>query len=474
MGSFYYVIKKDRLDPLRGAIDRALSHTRLMRENKQLLSELHHMNELLENKVQERTQQLEQANRKLTFERGELERTLDTLNQTQTRLIQAEKMASVGLLTAGVAHEINNPLAFLLPNFTLLEDLCNRLQDGEAKQKQPTIEEMLQLIAECREGLQRIRNIIQELGLFARKGDAVTESIALPRIVESILKLFSSQLRVARISLDLADVPAVAANAGQLRQVIMNLLLNATQAIPDEKKDGLITINAKQYGERVELTVKDNGVGIPAEDLSKVFDPFFTTKDVGQGTGMGLAISRQLVERMSGSIEVESEEGEGTMVLLTLPMWDEEKEKEMEQAEAPAAKQRTIKHKRGEQVSLLVVDDEPVFLASIKRVLAPRYEIACTQSGAATLEWLDQHDAPDVVLCDLIMPEMSGIELYHAIRERFPDVAERVIFITGGAITQEAREFMESEQHRVVEKPLDVKEIVEVIEGSLGEASSSD
>lgn len=324
-GAFDFVLADDQPDALRSAVRRALDHVQLSRENAVLLRDLHRMNALLEERVEERTRLLEDTNQRLSAERVELERTLRTLKDAQTQLVQAEKMASLGLLTAGVAHEINNPLGFVLPNFTVLEEWCARLSRDPSASDPAAVAEMFEVVQECREGILRIRDIVRELGLFSRRSSSTNERVEVKRVIDSVCRLFGGQLRYrSLLRQELTEVPDVRADAGQLRQVVLNLLINAAHAIPEDARDGRITVRTRQCADHVEIDVADNGAGIPPEHLGKVFDPFFTTKPLGKGTGMGLSISRQLIDGMGGKLGIQSVVGEGTTVTITLTAWRDE------------------------------------------------------------------------------------------------------------------------------------------------------
>lgn len=461
MGAFDYVIKDERSEPLLGAVQRAVAHLGLMRENRELMFELRQMNERLEQRVQDRTSQLERANRRLTIERGELERALRALNDTQGQLIHAEKMASIGVLTAGVAHEINNPLAFLLPNFTCLEESCQRLVQGDVRDRARVGEEIQELLGDCREGLHRIRDIVKELSFFSRRSDALERRVELGELVASVFKLLSNQMCHVTMEHDVDDVASLCADPGQLRQVLLNLLINAGHAIPEDRK-GLIKVTAREVESRIEIRVADNGVGIPGTDFRKIFDPFYTTKPVGQGTGMGLAISRQLIERMKGEIRVESVCGQGTTMVLELPAWSEGQEPEVD--DVVETKPRVLASAVARRAVVLLIDDEQALLNSMRRVLAKRYDVVGFRWGSEALAWLAKNRRPAVVLCDLMMPEMSGIELFERISRSDPELSERFVFITGGTVTREAREFVADCAAPVLKKPFELDEITDTID----------
>jgi signal transduction histidine kinase len=286
----------------------------------------------LEDKVRVRTEQLHQANE-------ELESAYRNLQQTQMQLIQREKMASVGQLVAGVAHELNNPIGFVFSNVTTLEDFVKRLRamvetyrelelpPGDRERVRARWEELKvdyalryldSMIRGIREGAERTRKIVRDLRVFARGEEDVWQPVDLHEELESSLTLLSHLLK-DRITLHrkLGDLPQVECIRSQLDQVFLNVLANAAQAIPGT---GEITIETRAEDGRAVVAVSDTGPGIPPEVLGRIFDPFFTTKPVGEGTGLGLSISYEIVKRHGGEITASSPPGQGATFTLRIPV----------------------------------------------------------------------------------------------------------------------------------------------------------
>jgi len=295
------------------------------RERRQLLEAT---NRELESKVAERTQQLSERHR-------QLEATYRALVNTQAHLIHSEKMASLGMLVAGVAHEINNPLSYVHSNLEFIEDHINHLAgtlaapdflsdaSGDHPQKiaalAATLQNVRELIASCQEGSQRVKKIVLDLRLFSRADDTGLAPTDLHASLESTLNLLARQYQ-DRITIhrDYGVLPLIECYPGQIHQVLMNLLQNAMQAIPD---CGEVWIHTESAGDEwVRLVIRDNGVGIAQEDLNRIFDPFFTTKPIGAGTGLGLSISYGIVKKHGGNIQVRSKIAEGTALILELPV----------------------------------------------------------------------------------------------------------------------------------------------------------
>lgn len=296
------------------------------------------MNRDLEQKVKERTAQFVAANETLAREHRELEQTLQKLAETQNELLQSEKMASLGFLVAGVAHELNNPISFVHSNIDFIGDYVVRLKglleasealdlpEGPAQQQldklkaqaRLDVKSLDELIASCKRGTERVKRIVMDLGTFARVDEVTPVAVDLHEGLETTLSLLTKEYK-DRITVhrDYGSLPPVECHPGQINQVFMNLLLNAAQAIP---MTGEIWIRTAAHGEKVSIVIKDTGCGIPDADLAKIFDPFFTTKKVGQGMGLGLSLSYGIIQKHSGTMRVVSRDGRGTEFTIELPV----------------------------------------------------------------------------------------------------------------------------------------------------------
>jgi two-component system NtrC family sensor kinase len=272
----------------------------------------------------------------LEQEKAAQRRLIDQLEEAQSQLLQSEKMASIGQLAAGVAHEINNPVGFVNSNFGALEryvkDLC-RLIDaygGKAEAGDPSAirkqidydflkDDIAELFKESRDGLERVKRIVQDLRDFSRvDSEPVWQMTNLQTCLDSTLSVATNEIKhKAQVIKDYGAIPEVECLPSQLNQVFLNLMVNAAQAIPDH---GTLTLATGQDGDWVWVSVSDTGCGIPPENLKRIFDPFFTTKPVGKGTGLGLSVSYNIVAKHSGRFEVESELGVGTTFRVSLPI----------------------------------------------------------------------------------------------------------------------------------------------------------
>ncbi|SEM73201.1 His Kinase A (phospho-acceptor) domain-containing protein [Stigmatella aurantiaca] len=261
---------------------------------------------------------------------GQLSASLTQLQATQAQLLFADRLAAMGRLAAGVGHEINNPLAYVISNINYVHRELGLLQGASAPETQG---DLLAAIADAQEGAERVRIIVQDLKMLAQAQDfrslvahdTCNGPSDLKAIVDSAVRVASRQIRRrARLVTELDAIPLVQGNEGRLRQVFLNLLINAAQAIPEGRvEQNEIRVVARQVDpQRVSVEVRDTGCGIPAENLEHIFDPFFTTKPPGEGTGLGLSVSHSIITAMGGAISVESDVGSGTTIRVNLPTVD--------------------------------------------------------------------------------------------------------------------------------------------------------
>ncbi len=359
------------------------------------------------------------------------------------RAEEALRMASLGTLSAGIAHEINNPLTYVSGNLSFAADALSR-RAGD-----PELEEALVAIQEASEGARRVGRIVRDLKTVSRSERRNRVPVDLHAEIQAALAFAQHEIRHrARLVTRLEPVPRVEAAEGQLGQVFLNLLVNAAHAIPDGQAQsheiGVATFTGADGGAVVEIT--DSGSGISAAVRPRIFEPFFTTKPVGGGTGLGLAICHGIVGGLGGTIEVESEEGKGSLFRVRLPAAPDPSRA----AEAgPAA---TAPTPRGR---ILVVDDEALVGRSVRRILGGEHDVDCLTDPRKALARIEAGERFDVVFCDLMMPEMSGMEFHERVARLAPDVARRVVVITGGAFTDGAREFLARTSLPSLEKPLD-------------------
>jgi PAS domain S-box-containing protein len=363
------------------------------------------------------------------------------------KMMQVDRMVAVGTLAAGVGHEINNPLAYVLSNVLFAVQELRQLedQDGLPSSARQRIGSAAAALDDARDGAERVRDIVRDLKTFSRAEEAEHEVVDLHAVLESALAMARNEIRHrAQVVKRYGSLPMIAASRSRLAQVFVNLLANAAHAIPDGHADrNHITLTTRALGERVEIWVADTGRGIAPEHLPRIFDPFFTTKAVGEGTGLGLAICAGIIRDLGGEITVETEVGRGSTFKISLPVGQAVSRPEPAvPAMDPAARW-----------SILVVDDEPMFGVALRRLLSGKHDVRVAGSGREALVHLESGQRFDAILSDVHMPEMTGIELYETIGERWPELLPRMGFVTGGAISDAARVFLDARRDRIFEKP---------------------
>jgi signal transduction histidine kinase len=372
----------------------------------------------------------------------------------QSLLLSADRMASVGTLAAGVAHEINNPLSFVLANLGYLGEGLAKLKGStlSADAVASKVGDLEEVVREARSGAERVRLIVRDLRTFARGDDDRRGQVELRRVIDTALSLAWPEIRHrARIVKDFDDAPAITANESRLVQVFVNLLVNAAQAITDGAVDkNEIRVTIRRRGGQVDIDVSDTGAGIAEDELGQLFDPFFTTRPPGEGTGLGLSVCHGIVKSLGGDITVESQLGKGSRFRVSLPLGED--------ADALAATP-SPDIKPGRRGRVLVIDDEPLIGTSVRRLLAPEHDVLSLTRGQAAIDRIAAGERYDLILCDVMMPEMSGMDVYEQIRRISPEEAERMVFVTGGAYTPRTEEFLRDVSNARIEKPFDAAKL---------------
>ncbi|MFE8604366.1 hybrid sensor histidine kinase/response regulator [Archangium violaceum] len=377
----------------------------------------------------------------------------------QSQLSLADRMASMGTLAAGIAHEINNPLAFVISNLGFLLDEMRRMPSmmpgGLAAR--PEVDEWRSVIMEAREGAERVRQIVRQLKAFSRPDEERLEAVDLHAVLDSAVMLAANEIKHrARLKREYGPMPHVKGNEGRLCQVFLNLVVNAAQAIPEgaaEKNEIRLVTREGEQG-RIIAEVQDSGSGIPAEVMGRIFDPFFTTKPVGVGTGLGLSICHGIITGLGGEISVESQPGRGTTVRVVLPA-----------AEPGARVQKPVPAPQvpiTQRGRVLIVDDEPAVGRALRRILR-EHEVELATSGRQALEKLSADNRFHAVLCDVMMPDLGGKDLYEAIQQGGSGLERRFVFVSGGAFTQGARDFLARVPNPTLEKPFDETAVRRVV-----------
>jgi PAS domain S-box-containing protein len=368
--------------------------------------------------------------------------------KTQAQLMFSDRMASIGALAAGVAHEINNPLMATVANLEFaLEKLaslapCLTSDDADGLQE---------LLRDAAEGADCVRTIVRDLKMFSRAEEDNRGPVQVQRVLESSLRMAWNEIRHrAELVREYSDVPPVEANEARLGQVFLNLILNAAQALPDGyANQNKIRVRTRLDGNgRVTAEIEDTGPGIPPEIVPRLFTPFFTTKPRGVGTGLGLSICKRIVTSFGGDISVETQLGRGTVFRVTLDATEQR----------PSARPMTLSRfpatpRRGR---VLVVDDDERSALVVSRALSNEHDVATSHDADEALARIAEGNTYDVIICDMMMPIKTGVEFFADLVQRAPELEKRIIFLTGGAFTVKAREFLDHVPNRRLEKPFDL------------------
>ncbi len=375
-------------------------------------------------------------------------RDITERRKLQARLLLADRMMSIGALATGVAHEINNPLSYVLGNLGYLNEILLDWKGGDPLLKD---EEVIEAVQEAKAGAERVQRIVRDLQAFSRGDQQTVVAIDVGRTLEAALNMAWTEIRFrARLRKQLQEVPPVLANEARLGQVFLNLLLNAAHALPEGKAEQhTIQVGVRAEGLWVIVEVQDTGPGIPQDLLPMVFDPFFTTKPVGVGTGLGLSIAHSIVTDMGGSITVESKPGAGTTFRISLPVADDasgditgDLEMQIERASA----------------RILVIDDEPLIANALKRALN-KHTVVIELSGRSAIDRLGTGESFDLVFSDLFMPDMTGIDVYRWAETNRPELLSTFVFMTGGLFSVRMDEFLADVPNDRIEKPFELEKI---------------
>jgi signal transduction histidine kinase len=378
--------------------------------------------------------------------RAQIEQTLETLKGTQAQLIQSEKLSAVGEFVAGVAHELNNPLAAVIGFAEILKNT-----DGDTKNRR-----YLDMIFKS---AQRCQKIVQSLLSFARRHQPERKPVSVNKLIETVLEIVSYPLRTSNIKLVTQldpHLPVVLADEHQIQQVVLNIINNARQAIEIHQPHGQIKITTTICEPNVCITIQDNGPGIAKENLRRIFDPFFTTKEVGKGTGLGLSLCYGLIKEHGGNITPISRPGEGAMFIIELPIVHD-----FASAVEPLVSAEANRSNPQEDIGkkVLVIDDEEAILEMVSESLSSYgYQVDTVIDGETSLRQLKQNHY-DVIFCDWKLPGLNGRQIYERLRATNPELCKRVVFITGDVINDQMRKFLEDEKRSCLTKPFALAEL---------------
>jgi len=354
----------------------------------------------------------------------------------------ASRLATVGQMASGVGHEINNPLTGVIGYSQLLlqKDVPDDIRSD---------------VKAINDAAQRVANIVKKLLAFARHRKPKREYISINDTLAATIDLLAHQLETSNIKLTIRlapDLPATVADAGQLQQVFLNLIINAETEMKLARGKGKLSIKTQAVDTTISISFKDDGPGIASENLERIFDPFFTTREVGQGTGLGLSICHEIIAEHSGTIHAQSEPGKGATFIVQLPIITEQKEPELAE---PAIEQP----RRVAVAKILVVDDEPVVLSLMSQVLTDQgHKVDTVDNASDALERI-RSERYSLILLDIKLPGMSGIELYEHIQQIARSLARRVVFITGDVLGVDTIEFLSRTKVPCIVKPFDAEQL---------------
>ncbi len=373
------------------------------------------------------------------------------------RLAHHDRLVTTGTLAAGVGHEINNPLAYVLTNLSLAIEEIEAIGRGSLSGR---MLEVVELLEHAREGGERVKRIVRGLKALARvEGEVVP--LDPHSSIHSAVELAGHDLRSrATVVLELDPVPTVLADDGRLTQVIVNLVSNAAQAFPTGAVvENRVTIRTRAIDDRVVIEVSDNGPGIPPEVLPRIFDPFFTTKAPNVGAGLGLSISHGIVTSMGGQLDCETEVGQGTTFRISIPS-----------AEVGPAEPDALETALPGRV--MAVDDERTILKSLARMLRRDVQTVVTYDDPRqALAAIEAGERFDVVFCDILMPHMTGIDLYDEVRKLSPEQADRFVFVTGDMTRLEIQQFLARVGNERLEKPFSIQNVRGIARRFIGSRS---
>lgn len=395
----------------------------------------------------------------------------------QARLAHTDRLVAVGALAAGFAHEVNNPAQSMTADLTELGEQLRSVERGIVHlAKLVPIERRSELaqieldgpISTCRsilqdtfDGLSRIAGIVRDLKSFSRLQPERIDWVHPNEIVNQSCAIANNHIRQrARLVKDLGACDAVPGDRNKLIQVLTNLLVNAAEALKEQSGDQRVVVRTRMRADKIVISVIDTGPGIPPEALGRIFEPFFTTKGHSDGTGLGLAMSLDIARQHAGTLEVETSPT-GTRFDLLLPLDNGLIPARRDTHEAPDEIQQTGK--------VALVDDEPGILRSLGRLIGRHHEVLTFCGGGAALEGLAAADDVDVVICDLMMPDLDGPALYEALCSANPRLARRMVFMSGGAFTRRTQDFLADVCPPVLDKPAPAAELQRAIQRVMAE-----
>lgn len=395
--------------------------------------------------------------------------------ELQTRMIQMDRMIAMGTLAAGVGHEINNPLSYIIANLQFSNSVLEEHVDGggahslekidrrETAELEEDLDEIRDALAEAEEGARRIHEIVGDLKMLAGpEDDRELEPVSVERCLQSSVNIVWNEIRNrADFEHDVADLPPVWATESRLSQVFVNLLVNAAQAIPPGNADeNKIHVHAEEVENEEEenevvVRIRDTGEGIPPEVLDRIFDPFFTTKEEGEGTGLGLSICRRVVDSLGGTIEADSVPNEHTEFTIRLNAVVEE--------DLPSSSPKNSQLEIATNLSVFVIDRDEKIGHTFRRLLDDHHDLDFVTTWGEAKTELSERGEVDVVFCDLMLPNATAVEIYQWMKRQTPGLLTRLVFMTGDSFTERSSRLLDRIPNPCLLKPFSREELMEVI-----------
>jgi signal transduction histidine kinase/ActR/RegA family two-component response regulator len=367
-------------------------------------------------------------------------------HQLRAQLLVSDRMASLGTLAAGIAHEINNPLSYVLGNLEVIAEGIARPDQADS---------LATALCDATDGARRVRKIVQGLRSFSRSEEEKRVPLELPEVLRAAIRLTANEVRHrAQLVCEVGATPTVMADDGRLTQVFINLIVNAAHAIPEGRSDeNRITVRTRtdEVGRAV-IEVIDTGRGMTPDVQARVFDPFYTTKKVGEGTGLGLSICHSIITGLGGQISIEGAVGRGATARVVLPA-------AVISATAMDAPTEPMIPMIAQRLRVMVVDDEPRVAEMLERVLRRDHDVVAVSCGKDALERVRAGAWFDAIVTDVMMPNMTGLELLEELALLAPEQARRLIFLSGGVFTPETRARLDEMGSLQLEKPTNSQEL---------------
>lgn len=426
------------------------------------------------------------------FGKGDLERAATLASQITlalmnarliSELIKRESQSVIGQLSAGITHEINNPVAYILTNLDFLQEktvelarlgeLIGETNEPQELQKfwmkfgaEPQMEEFRIAIADAYEGGTRIRDIVKDMRSFMNSNHESGEISDVNEALKSALRLTRAETKShIEITTELKRGLHFQGSIGRLSQVFVNLIVNAAHALQTvDRPARRIWVRGYVREGEVRIEVSDNGPGISPENLNRIFEPFFTTKTGKEGTGLGLWLCKEIVKQLGGLIQVESTLGKGTAFCIRLPLAKERSSNASQEAEMMKTSKGLLENKEPPKPRVLFVDDDQAILRAYKRAFHRKYDVTFASGGKEALAILSENANFDLIVSDFLMPDKNGMELYVQTCKEHPLLKERFIFVTGAKNHVEVKKFLERTDQPVMEKPLDLNELRSMVD----------